>query len=261
MIEKGSVILETSQQKSSKGITGSALKWIAILAMLTDHIGATVMLAFLRDIAGQQELFAQWYSVYMMMRRIGRIAFPIFCFLLTEGIRYTSNARKYGIRLFCFAIISEVPFNYAIRGTMIEPGYLHNVFFTLLMGFLAVEAVLYIQKRQIMPASLSLVSVISAVFCMIVAEMMEMDYGAVGVLTIVLMYVLPEYVFPGKRIFSLFLSCIPLACSGGIEIVALCAIAFLALYHGQRGRQMKYFFYLFYPLHLLILGIVTHMIW
>ena len=106
-----------TQQKF--GVSGSALKCIAMASMLTDHIGYV--------------LFPQ----YLILRMIGRLAFPIYCFLLVEGAMHTGNIRKYEIRLLAFALISELPFDYAFYGGIRWES--QNVFFTLLFGVLAID--------------------------------------------------------------------------------------------------------------------------
>ena len=101
------------------GLDGFVLKSIAMVAMLIDHMGAV--------------LFPQ----YLGMRMIGRIAFPIYCFLLVEGAMHTSDIRKYELRLFLFALVSELPFDLAFQGTI---DFNHqNVFFTLLLGVIGID--------------------------------------------------------------------------------------------------------------------------
>ncbi|MER1991151.1 MAG: TraX family protein, partial [Aerococcus urinaeequi] len=101
-------------QNKQGGLSGSTLKWIAMVTMIIDHMGAAILLPLLNS--GQLETFdySLAYTAYTSFRLIGRIAFPIFCFLLVEGFFYTSNKQKYAIRLGIFALISEIPFNLAI---------------------------------------------------------------------------------------------------------------------------------------------------
>lgn len=134
-----------------KGFSGSTIKLIAIIAMFIDHTAATIlermmmragyMLATINAgtmadwIAGHKALFIP----YIVMRMIGRFGFPIFCFLLVEGFVHTHNRRKYALRLFLFALISEIPFDFAFHGEWFFSGY-QNVFFTLFLGMLAMCA-------------------------------------------------------------------------------------------------------------------------
>ena len=118
-----------------KGLSGSALKIIAIVTMLIDHIAATVIIRILKFGGYNDGL----YQLYRVMRNIGRIAFPIFCFLLVEGFMHTRDREKYALRLGCFAAVSEIPFDLAFNGKVLEVGY-QNVFFTLLLGLLTMMA-------------------------------------------------------------------------------------------------------------------------
>lgn len=95
-----------------KGLSGSALKIIAIVTMLIDHIAATVIIRILKFGGYNDGL----YQLYRVMRNIGRIAFPIFCFLLVEGFMHTRDREKYALRLGCFAAVSEIPFDLAFNG-------------------------------------------------------------------------------------------------------------------------------------------------
>ena len=120
--------------EKKKGISGSTLKMIAIVTMLIDHIGAAV-LARLLMVNGLGELdqtnadaIMQWlsangalYWTYTIMRMIGRVAFPIFCFLLVEGFLHTHDVKKYAMRLGLFALLSEIPFDLMYGGTWFYP--------------------------------------------------------------------------------------------------------------------------------------------
>lgn len=126
-------------------LSGSTLKWIALLTMLIDHMGAVllecgVVQAYNLNLptAFSYETSLFFFQADRIIRQIGRISFPIFCFLLVEGFHYTSNRKKYALRLFLFALLSEIPFDLALQGTVLEFGY-QNVMFTLLFGFLTLS--------------------------------------------------------------------------------------------------------------------------
>lgn len=142
------LIMEPEITRTRKGITGSTLKLIAIITMLIDHFAATIIEKTLAargafsldptDLEAVQNFYLEngaLYGVYSIMRLIGRIAFPIFCFLLVEGFQHTRNKNKYAFRLALFALISEIPFDLALFGTVLEFSH-QNVFFTLLIGLL-----------------------------------------------------------------------------------------------------------------------------
>ncbi len=137
------------------GLSGSTIKIIAVAAMLIDHAAAAVIARYLVNgirtasavgnaYAWQQEHLAV-YTVYNLMRDIGRLGFPIFCFLLVEGFQRTKDVRKYALRLGIFALISELPFNLAICGQTFNSEY-QNVYFTLLLGLLALCSCRFLEK-------------------------------------------------------------------------------------------------------------------
>ena len=115
------------QQEKAVGLSGSTLKLIAIVTMFIDHLG---VVAFETQISN--------YMVpYYIMRLIGRLAFPIFCFLLVEGFFHTRDVKKYALRLLVFAFISEIPFDLAFNRQMFYWRH-QNVFFTLFIGLLVI---------------------------------------------------------------------------------------------------------------------------
>ena len=144
-----------------KGLSGSTLKLIAIIAMVIDHIGAALLGRFLMSygyldavMSGSQEEIATWisghstlYLTYWVIRMIGRVAFPIFCFLLVEGFQRTRHMKKYVLRLGLFAILSEIPFDLATHSQVLEFTY-QNVFFTLFFGLVAMIGYDQICRRQ-----------------------------------------------------------------------------------------------------------------
>ncbi len=228
------------------GFSGAALKMIAVITMLIDHTGATVLRALYRlpAVAADPHMTQLVRQLYYYSRRIGRLAFPIFCFLLVEGFMHTRDVRKYAARLFVFALISDIPFDYALHHDA-GPFYKQNVYFTLLIGILVLWGVREMRGR--IPFQL-----IFMCAGMIMAKIMRTDYSYKGVFIIEMLYILR---------FSPLLQSL-----GGAAIMQYekmpAPLAFIPvyLYNGRRGRQMKYFFYCFYPAHLLILGLITHVL-
>jgi hypothetical protein len=208
------------------GLTSYQLKWIAILTMVADHVGAIL------------------YPEYMVFRYIGRIAFPIFCFLLVEGFFHTHDVIQYMKRLAVFALVSEIPFDLAFHGKLLEFTY-QNVFFTLFFG-------VFMMYRMQMAGSW-IKKLVELLLIMWATVFLKTDYSYKGILLVLLFYITHE-----KRTLQLtggalwnFL--------GNWKIQGWGAIAMLpiGLYNGEQGRKMKYFFYIFYPLHLLILYLVV----
>jgi len=125
------------------GLYNSDLKLIAIITMIIDHIGACVVSC----IPAVQDPNSMVYMLYWVLRIIGRIAFPIFCFLLVEGFIHSKNRYKYALRLLIYSVISEVPFDLALTRHAINWSH-QNVFFTLLLGLLSMMVLDLIQQHS-----------------------------------------------------------------------------------------------------------------
>ena len=117
-------------------LSGSALKVLAMIIMLIDHTASFLLRDYEPATTPWFQLGDNTYSLYRVMRDVGRAAFPIFCFLLVEGFLHTHNRFKYGRNLLIFACISEIPWNFAQNGTLLFPDK-QNVFFTLFLGYAA----------------------------------------------------------------------------------------------------------------------------
>lgn len=249
---------ETSMQYTKKtGLTGSHLKWIAIITMFIDHIGVALLevglLPKVADavLAGNSFDYVMadyhfWYRFDDVLRSIGRLAFPIFCFLLVEGFLHTKNVKKYALRLGLFALISEIPFDLAFENRLLEFGY-QNVFFTLLIGLFVLIGLKYFEET--LPPQLFWLRFIVALTGALLAMFLRTDYDAFGIILIVLLYEFRNH----KA-----LRCIAGAILMLFNSTTGC-LAFLLLwfYNGERGKQLpKYFFYAFYPAHLFILFLV-----
>lgn len=320
------------QEQKKKGISGSTVKIIAVVAMLIDHIGAALLTRMLIvnglfevSESGDLNRMMQWitenaglYYGMMAMRMIGRLGFPIFCFLLVEGFQKTRNVKKYALRLGLFALISEIPFDLACSGKVLEFGY-QNVYFTLFIGILTLCAFDFFSRHDfgkalqvlltaagilLLPLYGALVVrsisgglglagqgagtvlfagayivfliamlVVWAVYrnkkgsdsawrmcadmaaltiAMIAADILSTDYSGMGVLTIAVMYL-----FRKRKVISMLSGCIVLTIMSISEITAFFALIPIALYNGERGLKMKYFFYAFYPVHLLIIWLIA----
>lgn len=154
--------MSAAASAGQKGISGSTLKIIAVAAMLIDHIAAIVLMrqifanGYMEAAAsGNIASLMNWlmengvlFYSYQAMRLIGRLGFPIFCFLLVEGFQRTRNLKKYALRLAAFALVSEIPFDLATKGEIFSMGY-QNVFFTLLSGLLALCCMDYLNKHEL----------------------------------------------------------------------------------------------------------------
>ncbi len=244
-------------EKKKFGLTGSTLKWIAIVTMLIDHIGASILTKSLLYMGDNPEAFGgvtpqfieQYNSLYYIMRatrNIGRIAFPIFCFLLVEGFLRTKDFRKYILRMAAFAMLSEIPFDLVFSGKLFYWDY-QNVMVTLLIGMLTMYGCKLVEDKIQGKFGRLVAWAACVALGAIVAELLKTDYGAKGIIPIMLLYFL--------RHFKLY-QMIGGALSFVWEIPAPLSFLFIGFYNGKRGMKMKYFFYLFYPLHLLVLYLI-----
>ncbi len=235
-----------------KRINGAQLKWIAIICMLIDHIGAVLVEPLaIGSVYVPSFTPRQWAVLYYILRYIGRIAFPIFAFLLVEGFTHTRNRFKYLRNLCIFALVSEVPFNLAIAKVPFTLEF-QNVFCTLAFGLVAIWLMEYIEakaaERNLTKPQGEFYSILAAVCVAIVAELAKTDYGAIGVLVICVFYKYREKKVAGSMIVWAMLSLY-----NWIEVFCLPSVGAIYAYNGERGKQNKYLFYVFYPLHLMIL--------
>lgn len=198
------------------------LKCIAIVSMALDHTGAVL------------------YPSQIWLRCLGRIAFPIFCFLIVEGFFHTHDVRRYMGRLGIFALISEIPYDLAFRGVPLE--YAHqNVFFTLLIG---IGMMILLERNREWP-----VKAVILLLAMWLAVLIRSDYNFRGILLIFVFYIFHESRWLAVTAGGLW----NFLYQGVIQKYGVLSVLPLALYNGERGRKMKYFFYIFYPAHLLLL--------
>jgi len=215
-------------------INGSVLKWIAVITMVIDHTGVAVIARVMAS-AGPEST-VPWETIYSTMRMIGRISFPLFCFLLTEGFFHTRSRRKYGIRLLIFALLSEVPFDLAINGRLLDFSG-QNIFFTLFIGLITMDLMEWKQDSFMW-------KIAACAVCASAAELLHTDYGWYGIVLITVLYLFHEN---RKQL------CISGAVLSLLELPASLAFLPVFYYNGRRGKQSKYFFYIFYPAHLLAL--------
>lgn len=224
---------------TEKYLNSGNLKIIAAVSMLIDHIGYCVLYWFTQDEG------ALPYPVYEGLRIVGRLAFPLYCFLLAEGFAHSKNRTRYAVRLALFAVISEIPYDLMCRCTVLSFD-VQNVYFTLLLGFLSMACIHRFAKKIYL-------SIIAVALCCAAAHFFNTDYGAYGVILIVLM-------FSVRQAPPLIKS---IAIAGGLIIKGLpplTAIIPISMYNGEKGKAPKYFFYIFYPAHIMLLCAIRYCI-
>lgn len=240
--------------KKRKGLSGSTLKCIAAFAMLIDHIAYGFiyqgMLQFqgeyIQNPSAAPAEFQNWYFAYTLMRMFGRIAFPIFCYVLVEGFLHTSNLKKYLTRLAIFALISEIPFDLAFYQTPFHFGH-QNVIFTMLIGLAAIAGMRYLgfdDKEKQFSLWQRLLPMLPFLVGFALAEVLCTDYSGMGVALIVILYY-----FKTSKTAQILFGCL-LCASNPTALFGFIPIHF---YNGTKGRDLKYFFYIFYPAHLFVL--------
>lgn len=239
-----------------RSFSGTALKTIACITMLVDHIGASCIEAGLLlpeletgEVSGGAWNQISLYQLDRVLRFTGRLAFPIFCFLLVEGFVHTHDVKKYVRRLFLFALISEVPFDLAFFRTPFALDH-QNVYWTLALGVLAMAGLKRFEKENGLPGWQGLVW---AGGCAALALAASTDYHAIGVLIICTLYLTRA---DRKR------QCLTGALLFLFELTAPLAFVLVWFYNGQRGAcspLQKKAFYWFYPVHLLVLAGITNL--
>ena len=219
--------------KSKSGLSGSALKVIAMISMVIDHVALYLM--------------EQGTLLYETMRCIGRIAFPVFAFLIAEGFIHTRNRYRYFFTLLGFAVISEIPW-YLLNGA----DGTHNVMFTLALGVATLMVLENLLQRSLVLGFLWTLGMAG------LASWSGVDYEWRGILLIVILYLFNRHghSFPYSRGMQFFCTLVLMIHYGGIGAVMACMI--LYVYNGTRGFVQgsiaKYVFYAFYPVHLIVLS-------
>lgn len=231
-----------------KILSGSVLKTIALITMLIDHYAAIILDNLFEFKRTLFVFLGTKYSVYFILRMVGRIAFPIYVFLLVEGYLYTHDRKKYGLNILIFALISEIPWNLAHKGEFFYSE--QNVFFTLFLGFLAMY---FYDEFQENPKK----QFISLIILFFAAAVFGADYGTVGLGFIIFMYIFRENNTRNNILKPIIGSCF-------LPYSVMIMISFLPImmYNGKRGfikgKFLKYLYYIIYPLHFFILYLIKY---
>ncbi len=200
-------------------ITKNFMKVIGLIAMLIDHIGHAI------------------FPDLILLRIIGRLAFPIFAYQLTIGYGNTSDLGRYLLRLFLFGLISQYPYALIFGGTL-------NIFFTLLLGLFAIYS---IDRKRYLALAL----------CFALPMLLPFEYGYYGLVTIVAFYLFRDrmaYIILSQVAINLVYLAL---FNAPIQAYSLIALLFIYKKWNVELPLNKYFFYSFYPLHILILYLVT----
>ena len=241
-------------KKRTLETTAFSLHLMAMAFMLCDHLWATL-------IPGQD-----W------MTCVGRIAFPIFAFMIVEGYFHTHDLKKYVLRLLLFALISEIPFNLMVGSSMVYP-YHQNVLWTFLLGIFMIWL---IERARATGKGwlLGLTVVLTGLLGAILGLLLMVDYFSVGVLTILVFYLFRGDRWYHKLFQFIMLYYLNVELMGGLgyevtlfghelfiqqQAFALLALLPIWMYRGRQGYHSRAYqigCYAFYPVHLLILGLL-----
>ena len=216
------------------------LKIIAIFSMLCDHTGYII------------------FNKFSFLNYIGRLSFPIFAFSITEGYSHTRNLKKYFSRLFLFAVISQMP--YMLFISTFSSNFTLNILFTLTVGLLAITVYEKLNNK--------IFGIIFAILCAVLAQILNFDYGWFGI-TVIFVF----HIFKNKKIlmniffvFSTFANYFyNFVMHLKIEYLWIILFACFSLipinlYNEKKGKNLKYFLYIFYPLHLVLLYLLNFIV-
>lgn len=241
-------------------MTSFSLKIIALITMFCDHFGDSFI------------------GHFSFLNLIGRIAFPIFAFQISEGYTHTKNIKNYFIRLGLFSIISQIPFSlfsykFLNISNLVESFLTLNIFFTLFLGLLSIFLYdnivkLFAKSKKNNPFiinNINIIGIIIVILIAYIAKILNTDYGFWGVILIFIFYL-----FKNDKL-AINISFITLCVlKYGIQIITyeynlvyilLCVftilpIIFINMYNGKQGKKIKYLLYFFYPIHLFLLYLI-----
>ena len=238
-------------------LSGAALKWIAIACMVVDHVAAVLVYAQYRKALGNPAVNASdIYQVYYWMRVVGRVTLPVFCFELVEGVTHTRSMPKYALRLLLFALVSEIPYDLALHCDDASWTVHLNVICTLFLAFLPLWFAESVGRRLALPWWVTKVVAAFAIYAMAQAcdTYVHPSYAGYGIALVGVLYLAKE-----SRLAQLGLaSLLTVLHDNELQMWCIVGLAFVCLlYSGKKGRGSKWFFYAFYPGHLLILALIA----
>ena len=223
--------------KTARGLSGNQLKLIALITMTIDHVGAHLL------------------PQYQILRIIGRIAMPIYAFLIAEGCQYTKNKGKYLGLMAAFALGMQLMY-FFLKGWLKQ-----CILVTFSLSIILIYALQYVHKKKNTWSCLVFLAALAGAYCFsaVLPQYIpgfSVDYGFKGIL-------LPAFIALGttkpQKLLGAAVGMCFLALGGSVQWYSLAALPLLALYSGQRGKgNYKYLFYIYYPLHL---GIIYGISW
>lgn len=234
------------------GVSASTIKLVAIIAMTLDHIALVFVDSnlIIRELTHYPKiadsfylsLFHTWYGLSYSFHIIGRVALPIFVFFIVEGVHHTKKFWKYLLTMFGFALISEVPFDLVRTKTAFDFDG-QNILFTLILCMIAVYSLYKLKDKKYFAIPIVLV-------CSVAGYYLNVDYGFKAIIFACIIQLLYS-----KKVLGYILGCIFLGLFNPWLLCGLLATPLIWLYNGERGINLKYVFYSYYPIHLILIYI------
>ena len=272
-------------QAKNMQLSWSQLKLIAYITMLIDHTAHVLLQNGIMVTYPECSPYVK--PVMILMRGIGRIAFPIFSFLLVEGLIHTRSRVKYLLRILLLAIISEPVFDYANNGVFYYADY-QNVFITLLIAATTMCVLSLIEQNDRLNKNIYVLYVLQGIVVIagcFLAEFLMVDYGMSGIIIPLIMGVIRRLKLDSSSAFAIYFVATIIArvirnivnaptyilnpgmwyekylmyAINNLQIFAILALIPIFMYDGTKGKPMpKAVYYLFYPVHLSILGLICY---
>ena len=272
-------------QAKNMQLSWSQLKLIAYITMLIDHTAHVLLQNGIMVTYPECSPYVK--PVMILMRGIGRIAFPIFSFLLVEGLIHTRSRVKYLLRILLLAIISEPVFDYANNGVFYYADY-QNVFITLLIAATTMCVLSLIEQNDRLNKNIYVLYVLQGIVVIVgcfLAEFLKVDYGMSGIIIPLIMGVIRRLKLDSSSAFAIYFVATIIArvirnivnaptyilnpgmwyekylmyTINNLQIFAILALIPIFMYDGTKGKPLpKAVYYLFYPVHLSILGLICY---
>lgn len=226
-----------------RGFTSNQLKIFALLSMTCDHVGL------------------QFFPDLVFLRIIGRFAFPIFAYMIAEGCQYTKNRCRYLLTILLFAVGYQLVY-FFVMGSIFQ-----CIFVSFTLSILLIYLLDYGRRRKkVLPWMLFGLTMLAVIFVSAVLPRLipetgfDIDYGLWGILLPVGIYLFRSK--PLRLAFAAADLAVLAIDAFWYQWFALLTIPLLALYNGKRGKwKLKYLFYIYYPLHLVVIYAISVLIW
>ncbi|MBO4844733.1 MAG: hypothetical protein J5525_00235 [Lachnospiraceae bacterium] len=218
-----------------KILDGTALKIVAMIAMIFDHVGDN------------------FFPEMVWMRIIGRMAMPIFAFCIAEGFAHTHDKAKYLRRMLIFGVVSEVPFDLVTAGKVLEFSH-QNIMFTFAWAIIGLLILDKVGGSALKRWAKNLIRVIVFIVFLVGSIILGLDYNMVAIAIIFAFYILREKTDWIRDLVAAGVHAV--LRNMGIYWFGLLGFIPILLYNHKRGKGLKWLFYVFYPGHLLLIWVI-----